>query len=346
MRKFYALYGVFFIIISCASNPHQASVKIYLRQGEPDKAVEQALKWIEVEPENPKAYLWLGAAYVGLKDYIKASESFIKAFELDSTYRDTVKLSKTFVISGAKLFSSKGVITTLTNAGSLSSKEGKNEDAIHFFNEALKLSPGDAQIYLLLSGVYQKLDNPEKVRETLKRAVEAAPQDKDVHYYYAVTLVTDGKYDEAEEHLRKAIEIDSMFEKAYYEMGVVKFEKEDFEEAESYLKRAVEINPELEDGWFSLGVVQFKLKKYGDAVQSFQKFTELKPEDEQGWFYLGSSLYEVGQLDNALAAIDRVLALNPDSADAWNYKGLIYKKMGKTKEALEAFKRASELERK
>lgn len=340
------LVAVAFFILSCAANPHKASVKIYLQQKQPEKAVEEGKKWVQDEPDNPDARMWLALAYVNTKDYVKAADVFIEGFNLDSTYLDTAKLNKIFSISGTHMFSSKGVITTLINAASLEAKKERLENSLKYLNYALKLNPKNAKVYLLLSGVYQKLNKPEKVKETLERAVSAVPEAKEPHYFYAVTLLDEGKLDEALEHLHHAIKIDSNYAKAYYEMGVIYFKKKDYENAEKYLKKALSKDPGLVDGWFSLGITLYELDKKKEALDAFKRYTEVKPEDVQGFFYLGVILYELERYDEALNAINTVLAKDPQNVDAWNYKGLIYKKMGKTKEALEAFKKATELEKK
>jgi TolB-like protein len=63
---------------------------ILLFAGEHQRAVEQALKTIELHPDSPLAWQALGWAYVGLSDYGEAARAFQKAVDLS---RDAHSLS-------------------------------------------------------------------------------------------------------------------------------------------------------------------------------------------------------------------------------------------------------------
>ncbi len=337
--------GSLFYLIACASSPHKSSVKIYLEQRNPDKAVVEGEKWVADEPQNPEAHLWLGVAYVSAKEYVKAANEFIKGFELDSTYLNPDKLGKTFSVGGVKLFTVDGVATTFQNAGSISNREGNLDAALTYLNYAKRFNPSAVQTYLLLSAVYQKLGKNEEAMKILEEGAAKVGNSKELYYYLAVMQASNKEYDKALENLKKALEVDSTFGKAYYETGVIYYEQGDNEKAMKYLKKATTLDPENADAWFSLGIVALKISKFREAEAAFRKYTELKPDDPQGWFYLGAVLYEAGKYQEALAALDKSDQLNPGDPDVYNYKGLVYKKMGQTQKALEMFKKASELEK-
>jgi tetratricopeptide (TPR) repeat protein len=342
MRRFIALLVPVALFLACASNPHVSSLKIYLQQQNWDKAIEEGKAWQVDEPDNPQAHLWTGVALINKKMYEEAADNFVRAFEIDPSLRDSATLANNLSIGGQALFTVDGVSVTFQNAGATTAQNEEYDRAIRYIDEAIMLTPGDGKLYTLLSGTYQRQGQEAKAREVLEQGVLNAPNDPELHYFFALMLPNEEK-DLALEHLNKAVEIDPEYVKAHYQTGVILFRTQEYAAAKASFFRAVELDTTLADGFINLGIISVHEESYSEAEGYFRTYTTLNPEDYQGWSLWGVALYNLEQHQQSLAAFDKSLELYPTNAEVYTYKGLCYKALGMTQESLDAFKKADEL---
>jgi tetratricopeptide (TPR) repeat protein len=76
------------VVSGCANKEKQAEKHFkkgfqYQAQGNPDKALEEYQKALDVDPHYVQAYTNMGAVYLGMKDFDRAIENFKKVIELN-----------------------------------------------------------------------------------------------------------------------------------------------------------------------------------------------------------------------------------------------------------------------
>ncbi len=336
--------------VGCATSPHATSVKIYLQQNNKPKLLKEAKAWVETEPQNPKAYMWLALAYAINSDYIEASKTFQKAFQMDSTLRDSARIAQVYKIAGGTAFNVDGILTTLRNAAVQSAKEGNLDQALSFLDTAIWLKPAEAKLYLLKASLLRKKGDPRYV-EVLKAGVKMAPDDPDLNYHLGVALKDEGKYDEAIDYLEKAAQLKPGDVDIPFQLGVVYFEQEKYDQAIAQFRKALQIDSTNTDAWLNLGITALKTEDYTTAAEAFRNYTALAADDAQGYYFLAVTLLNLKDeqkeqhLQEALQAIQKAIELDPTNPDYYNIAGMVYKQLGDTQKSLEMFKKAQELER-
>jgi len=338
-----------FGVVGCATSPHATSVKIYLQQNNKPKLLKEAKAWVETEPQNPKAYMWLALAYAINGDYLQASETFQKAFQMDSTLRDPQRIAQVYKIAGGTAFNVDGILTTLRNASVQAAKAGNLDQALSFLDTGIWLNPQEPKMYLLKASLLRKKGDPSYV-DVLRQGVEKVPDDPDLNYHLGVALKDEGRYDEAIPYLEKAAQLKPDDANIPFNLGVVYFEKEQYDKAIEQFRKALALDSTNTDAWLNLGITALKQDDYATAAEAFQKYTALAPDDPQGFYFLAVTLLNLKEnkdqhLKDALAAIQRAIELDPENPDYYNIAGMVYKQMGDTKKSLEMFKKAQELER-
>ena len=341
------LFG--FGLVGCATSPHATSVKIYLQQNNKPKLLKEAKAWVETEPQNTKALMWLALAYAVNGDYLQASKTFQEAFQMDSTLRDPQRIAQVYKIAGGTAFSVDGILTTLRNAAVQAAKAGQVDEAISFLDTGLWLNPKEPKLYLLKASLLRKKGDPAYL-EVLRAGVQRVPGDPDLNYHLGVALKDEGQYDEALQYLEKAAELKPNDANIPFNLGVVYFEKEAYDQAVAQFRKALAIDSTNSDAWLNLGITALKQEDYATAAEAFQKYTALVPDDAQGYYFLAVTLLNLREnrdqhLQEALTAIQKAMELDPQNPDYYNIAGMIYKQMGNTKKSLEMFKKAQELER-
>jgi len=136
---------------------HLFASKFFLLNGEAGKAIQEAEKVIEVDPQISISYYILALAHNGLGDSEKRNENLIKAAELNFLFKD------------------KSQILSVIN---LLIKEKKYETIKNLYLQAIQIDSKDVSLYSGLAAAYAKMHNKEKAIEYAEKVVELDPNFK------------------------------------------------------------------------------------------------------------------------------------------------------------------------
>ncbi|MEO0229976.1 MAG: tetratricopeptide repeat protein [candidate division WOR-3 bacterium] len=332
MKRFF-LIGLIFIFLACASTPHKSSGIIYMQQGLYNKAVIEFQGWVNENPNNPEAHLWLGRAYIGTREYIKAAEEFARAYELDA---DSGKYAKEF---------GENEINTLLTAGKTLFQQGDDKNALRYFEYVSRINPKDERAYLAIAIIKSKQGNTEEAIRYVNKALEIQPNDAQAYFYRAKFYSQAGERDKAINDLQKALEIDSTFSKAYFDLGALFFDNEQYEKAAQAFIKAHQYDKNNDDAILNVALSYYKLSNYGEAEKYYKIYLEKQPDAYDIWFYYAISLYNQNKYMDALSALDKAIEIKPDFEDAYSLKALIYNQLKMTKELNETIKKIQEIQK-
>ncbi len=124
-------------------------------------------------------------------------------------------------------------------------RQGKLDDAISYFKQAVEKTPDDVSLYILLGSAYLKKD----------------------------------LYDAAISIFRQAVDIDPLSSIAHYHLGVSYREKRDYEKAVVEFKQAVASQENYKEAYFLLGVTYADLNLKDEAKSALEKVLELDSSD-------------------------------------------------------------------
>jgi tetratricopeptide (TPR) repeat protein len=135
------------------------------------------------------------------------------------------------------------------------SQEGKTDEAIRKFEEALRLNPNLVAAHVSLGLIMVQKRDLDKAIHHFRKALEIKPDLAEVHNSLGVALIYKGDLDEAVEHLETAIKINPKFAKAHNSLAVALAKKGRTEEAIRHLKKAVELQPDYEEAQRNLKIM-------------------------------------------------------------------------------------------
>ena len=130
-------------------------------------------------------------------------------------------------------------------------QQGKPDEAIERFNEALQLKPDFIlAVYNTGNALLEKKQYDQaiaKYKDVLK--LDAKTNLRTAHSYtqWAVALTRQGQPDAAVPLLQKAIQVDPMYADAYYRLGMVLKQQGKLKEAQEMVQRAVDRAPQRKD---------------------------------------------------------------------------------------------------
>lgn len=200
-------------------------------------------------------------------------------------------------------------INALLKEGRVLQEQGKGDQALQLYRQALELQKDYVPTRLALASVYLQLEREEEALNELERAAELAP--------------------------------DNSFVQA--QLGRLYLKKDEFTKSVLALEKAKELDPNEARIRYWLGAAYY-FRSYADAkaaVVELEKAVELDPEDAEIRTRLAMAYVrrdEAGDRDRALQALKQSLAIDPQQAEAYYYLGQLYLQAGRQKEAIAAWR--------
>jgi len=157
----------------------------------------------------------------------------------------------------------------------------KREDmAIHYWQRARALAPGDARIVASLAHAHAVL----------------------------------GRNAEAAALFRQALDIDANQPGTWFNLGFLLGEMGDAAEAVVVFRRAVELDPKLDRAWYGMALALINTGAVEEAVAALKRNTELQPMSPYGWYQLAHAYLRLGQRDKAEGVVRRLAKFEPKVA--------------------------------
>lgn len=121
-------------------------------------------------------------------------------------------------------------------------QQGRNSEAGELFQTALKQSPEDPSVLLQVSQFYAEQSQWNQSIQLLKRAVVLDPQNKDIHFHYAVALAHSGDIRGSYNQFRSVLSERD----AHYNLAKIYHSRGDLVSAERHFARVLQIDPDFQ----------------------------------------------------------------------------------------------------
>ncbi|MGA2034168.1 MAG: tetratricopeptide repeat protein [Thermoguttaceae bacterium] len=172
------------------------------------------------------------------------------------------------------------------NLGVALRKEGKLDEALEHYRQAVELNPRyvtartNVAVCLYEKSVAQKDDAllTEAIAE-YQAALELAPENAELLNDYAVALHAANKPDEAFDCIRQAVRCDPNHALARKNLGMLLAQRGRYDEAVTQYQKALELNPSLIDAHRNLAVALTRLGQFDQALPHLKAAVQLDPAD-------------------------------------------------------------------
>jgi len=217
IKKNVSLIIIFFLIISCAGlilrgaeDEFEKGLALFNR-GLYQEAIPHFEKAIEIDPEFANAYLYLGRSHLNLKRWVEAVQPLRTAFRLspEESKKEIVNLLIDALFGAAVYEIKQGNLQTsisffkevfslqnqldksmdkltenLLSLGGELLSEGKTTEAIAVYDEAVKVAPNNATVYIGLARALLKNGDMLKAVDAIKNALEIDPSNSDAQFLF------------------------------------------------------------------------------------------------------------------------------------------------------------------
>jgi tetratricopeptide (TPR) repeat protein len=162
--------------------------------------------------------------------------------------------------------------------------QGKYDEAIQSFLNAVDLNPADPRCYVFLAKTYSTSpSHSEDVIQVFHRFTELQPGNAQAAYYYAMSLWK-GKqvqgaspdFQQIRDLLQKAIVLDPKLADAHAQLGNLYAEQHTYDKAIPEYARALQLDPNLSDTHYRLSLAYSRVGEQDKAHEEFEIYQKLR----------------------------------------------------------------------
>jgi tetratricopeptide (TPR) repeat protein len=169
---------------------------------------------------------------------------------------------------------------TLNNLGLLANRRHQYGEAKAFFQHAIELNPGAAELHLNLAETYQFMGMPDLAEPQFRAAVALSPLDTRARNELGQLLVEKGRMREAEEQFRASVHgRPTAF--AYDYLGMFSYRRGDVREAERDFRAALSLENSDSYAHFGLGDILRAAGRKDEALRHYQAGLVADPTNAQ-----------------------------------------------------------------
>lgn len=222
--------------------------------------------------------------------------------------------------------------------------EGKTTRAEQVLRAASAASPADDRLLGDLGNLYLREGRIADAQSALLGALKLNPALAQAENLLGLIAARKKDREEAEKRFRAAIRDNPSLAEAHYNLGDLLSGTGDYERAGYQFQRAIGINPQYAAAHHGYGLILELTHSYGQAVEELEEAARLDPHDAQAHGDLADLLAARGQLPEAEAEYKIALAGAPASADLHLSMGSVLAAQGKTDQAAQQFETAIALD--
>jgi tetratricopeptide (TPR) repeat protein len=212
---------------------------------------------------SAEALYGLGSVYLKQSKQAEARDYFERAVKARASFPETLP-------------------NAWNNLGLLETQQGRTDEAIPLFEQALKLSPNNLIALDNLASAYRQQKRWDEARRVLEHALSVSPDNPE----------------------------------ANYSLGMVYAQTGDNEHAYEFLQHALRASPDYPEALNNLGVLYLHMARRDDAVKMFEECMRVAPEFDQAYLNLARVYALEGDRDKAREVLRALLSRHPDHAVA------------------------------
>lgn len=212
------------------------------------------------------------------------------------------------------------------NRGTAYAGLGKYEAAIESYDLAIRLKPDDPIYYFNKAMAYRDLGRHEKAVEILDQAIQKKPDYIEAYNNKGAIYAAGGQYETAIAVYNEVVRLSPNNDTGYYNRAIAQAALGLYEKAMADYRQVILLRPDSADAYVNLGHLQVKLGRFQEAIESCSQAVRLKPRDPNGYYNRGEAYLKLGRYSQAIEDFTAAVRLQPGDYEAYYHRGAAYGK--------------------
>lgn len=205
----------------------------------------------------------------------------------------------------------------MLDRGNKSFDEGKYDEAVEFYDKAIKANKVNATAYGNKSAALSFLERYEEALETADKALEITTRIAMLHLNKGDALNGLGEFEKAIESFNKAIELDTNLKDAYISKGAAYYYMRKYDDALSQFDMALKLDSTLVDAYSWKAEAFAAQEKLEEALESCERGISKDRKNPESYSKKAEILAQMNRQDEALAAINIAIALDKNRVETY-----------------------------
>ena len=253
----------------------------------------------------------------------------------------------------SKADSSAQQATRLIEQGHALQAQGRLDEAMHCYQEAIRIAPNPARGHLNRGNILLLQGDLSGALDAFRTALIHQPDYAGAHYNIGNALLGNRQFDDAVASYRSALAINPDYAEVHCSLGVALKELGQLDDAVASFQKALQIQPGMVEAQsnldaavrdvFNQGNILMGSERFDEAVKYYHRVIAIKPDYAEAHTTLGVALRELGLIENSVKCYQRAIRINPRLAEAHYNLGAALKDIGKLDQAISSYRQALEI---
>jgi tetratricopeptide (TPR) repeat protein len=224
--------------------------------------------------------------------------------------------------------------------GEALAEQGKLDEAVTRFEEALRLNPDSYGTHLNLASVFARQGKPEQAASQCLDALRINPYYAEAQSDLGDLMIQQGRLDEALSCYEQALRIKPDLVQAHFNLAAVLVRQGRADQAIEHYRQALRRKADLPEAHLGLADLLVGQGRLDEAIAHYSAALRWKPDYPEAHNNLGSALGRQQKIDQAMHHFSEALRLRPDYAEAHNNLGNALAIQGRLDQAIAHFSEA------
>ncbi len=335
MKKFLFFASLVSIVVGFhgCSSAEKTGGNIHLQEGRYDRAIEQYNKALKESPNSSDLFVAIASANLMKKNYKEAVTYLEKAEKMNE------KGIEGDIKQYEGLLNTKYLKWQIYYNGAVTYFDDNPEKAVELAKKSLsETDPEKVSLsYSLLGGMMLSSGKPEEAIKYYEEAIKANKNNVEAYIHLGHYYLTQKKTDDALKYFNDAIKLDSTKSEIYELIGQVYLLKKEYGTAIKSLEKAMSIVGRNQTILYNLMVANHDSKNYDEAIKNGKEvlaLSNVKPAVLTNTYNLLGQIYENKKdYNNAVAIVKEAIDKGVNNCDSYFLLAGAYNKLGKKQES-------------
>jgi tetratricopeptide (TPR) repeat protein len=235
-------------------------------------------------------------------------------------------------------------IDPLINLAALAKAQGKPQDSIGFYENALSMDSTNVPALSGLIDAYLASKESDKAMARVDQILASNPNNPSLHFLKAQIYGVQQNSQGAEAELRKVLELDPNYISAYSALGALFVNTHQEDRAIGEYQKILQLRPDNATAYVLIGMLEDARKNYSQAADNYKKALERDPNaviaaNNLAWLYATRKELN-GNLDEAVRLAQGVVQKYPNVPGFVDTLGWVYYNKGLHAAAVDQLQKA------